>query len=355
LGGRFHFGKNLSVSAAINAEQRGFSDGVSSHRTRNFYPYFNASYSNRIGKFSYLIQAGDFWDFKLYEGLTFSNLETQSWIFKLKYGKFYVKHAGVGDLLIGIGLGIDDLYDYSAGFEEVHLSQDSSLTMDIRVGRSNNRGSIGGAFCNASTRLYHKEKGTLYAQVSIQDDSDAAFLVGVERDFAISERLSISGKAEFRRYGFGFNTGYENDVYYRDPQEPASFVNSTHTVFVPLDYYERNFNQWALYTEYQGLDINSVSIIAKVKYKLTNSLSAALSMDALWLDDPFQTTLYPFYRIGLVAEPWPQTEVSLEIVNKVLNLDKNYPTFYATTSPYLLMRLYKPLKFRRENDSKHRQ
>lgn len=39
FGAQFKFGENLRVTASINAEQRGFSDGVFSRQTRNFYPY----------------------------------------------------------------------------------------------------------------------------------------------------------------------------------------------------------------------------------------------------------------------------------------------------------------------------
>ena len=64
LGTKFQFKNALFVTAAINAEQRGFSDGVFSKNTRNFYPYFNAIYKKEFGDFSFLFQ-GALTNFKL--------------------------------------------------------------------------------------------------------------------------------------------------------------------------------------------------------------------------------------------------------------------------------------------------
>lgn len=353
FGAKFKIGKNLRITSSINAEQRGFSDGVFSNRTRNFYPYFNAIFSNKKGKFSYLIQVGDFWNFKLYEGLTFSNLETQSWVLKLKYGNFFLKHIGVGDLLIGIGLGIDDLYDYSSGFENIYLNQDSTINLDLKFGYSLNRGSFGRGFWNFSTNIDYNNNYSFYSQLSINSSSNTAFLIGVNTKVNLWDRVAIKSSIEFRYYSSEFNLGYRNTVFYRNPQERASFINSTNNVFIPLDYYERNFNQWAVFTEYQNLNINGLNLQSNIKYNFTNKVFCNLAIDFNWLNTEEENILYSFYKFGVGASPIKSTEISLEITNKVLNLDKDFPSFYSSNTPYLILRLYKPLKFIRENDRQH--
>lgn len=60
------------------------------------------------------------------------------------------------------------------------------------------------------------------------------------------DRIAIKSSIEYRNYSSEFNLGYSNTVFYRNPEKNASFTNSTNNVFIPLDYYERNFSQWAV-------------------------------------------------------------------------------------------------------------
>ena len=353
LGGQFVYDSSLYVTAAVNMEQRGFSDGRFSLNTMNLYPYLNARYAKSRGKFSYLLQAGDFWDMKLYEGLTFYNLQTQSWVFKLKYGPFYLKHVGVGDLVRGIGLGIDDLYDYSFGAEELPLSSGSVL-LDARVGYSNNRGSLSGGFWNYSSRVKYRKLFELFVQYSSQNSGDA-FLVGADLNeqnfFGLNYKVSV----DYRSYSSGFNLGYINTVYYRDPNEGAGFTNSTSDVFFPLEFYERPFGQWALFTAYQGRDVQSFSLRGALSYQLWMNTYIRTRLDFNWIIVAEETVLYPFYSIGFGYQSEDDIEIMLEFTNRVMNLDKNYPTLYASDSPYFMIRAYKPLKYLDENDKYHRE
>jgi len=354
FGGQFMISEKLKITGSINAEQRGFSDGVFSNQTRNFYPYFNATYSNKKGKFSYLIQIGDFWDLRLYEGLTFNNLETQSWVFKLKYGNFFVKHVGIADLLIGIGLGIDDLYDYSSGVEKLPLNQDGTILLDFKAGHSNNRRSLGRGFWNFSTKINYLNNYSFYSQLSINNSANTAFLVGVNSELNLWDRVTIKSSIEYRNYSSGFNLGYKNTVFYRNPQEPASFTNSSNNVFIPLDYYERDFNQWAVFTEYQNLNINGLNLQSNIKYHFTETTFCNLVLDFNWLSTEEENILYPFFKFGFGVTPIKSTEFSLEITNRVLNLDKDFPSFYSSNIAYFILRLHKPFKFTKENDRQHR-
>ena len=165
---------------------------------------------------------------RLYEGLTFYNLETQSWILKAKYKKFYFKHVGVGDLLIGIGLRIDDLYDYSMGFEKVLLDREGTRWLDLRAGYSNNRGSVVESnFVNLSAAMTTIKGLKSYAQLSRRQSGASAFLIGMEKQFA-TQTKKIEGhiRIAYRNYSRGFNSSFSNTVYYRDPQESSAFTNN---------------------------------------------------------------------------------------------------------------------------------
>lgn len=104
---------------------------------------------------------------------------------KIKVWQFFIKHIGIGDLLIGIGLGIDDLYDYSGGLEDLSLNQDSTIFLDFKLGYSSNRRSLGGGFWNFSTKLNYNNNHSFYSQVSLNNTGNAAFLVGVNTELSL--------------------------------------------------------------------------------------------------------------------------------------------------------------------------
>ncbi|MEO1626826.1 MAG: hypothetical protein AAFV25_16860, partial [Bacteroidota bacterium] len=276
-----------------------------------------------------------------------------SWVVKLQYDKFYVKHMGVGDLLIGIGLGIDDLYDYSTGFESLHLNDAKSVAMDIRFGYSNNRNSRNGGFYNLSTKVTVAEKSEFYAQTSFRRQGNAAFLIGVKDSREIGSKFRIDLLAELRSYSADFNLGYANIVYYRDPEEPSSYTNNRNRVFIPLDFFERPFSQWAVFTEYQGEDVLGLVARVDASYTLFRQSSIDVGLDINYISSDQENFTYFFYDIGYVVRPYKDLEISLSMTNRVLNLDKNYPSLYLTSSPYFLVRMYKPLRFVRENDARH--
>ena len=359
LGTKVQLAKGFNVTAAFIAEQRGFSDGRFSTNTINLFPYLNASYSRTFGKFSYLFQVGDFYNPTLYEGLTFYNIQTtQSWIFKLKYDKFYIKQFGVADLIKNLGLGIDDIYDYSIGIENIDLSSSSLLVLDIRFGYSNNRKFFENPkFWNLSLNLDYNERWIFYTQFSTRnvERSGDAFLIGAKLSKQSLARLEVETKVEYRTYGAGFNEGFINNVYYRDPNGGASFQNSTHDVFAPLITYERPFSQWAVFAEYQRQNVSGIIIQGSMAYKLIKGVYLKGAVDLNWIVlQRAGSFVYPFYAIGIGGKPSKDIEIFLEYNNRVINLDKHYPTIYAAAKPYFLIRAFKPLKFKSENDNLHR-
>ena len=360
-GARVLLAEGLEATVMLTAEQRGFSDGRFSKNTINVFPYFNIIYHRRFGDFSYSLQAGDFYNSKLYEGLTYYNIQvSQSWIFKLKYKNFYLKQFGMADLIQNIGLGIGDLYDYSLGAENVFLNRKDSLQLDAHFGYSDNTGSIAlnSGFFNYAINLSFRDRVFLYSQLATRNVSgkNTAFLLGFSAHRKKNTPHDWSIQVEYRNYGAAFNEGFINNVYYRDPNEPAFFTNSTHNVFFPLITYERPFSQWAVFTEYQNRTVSGFTIQGKWHYRLFGKTYAKFEHDLNWISaEGSPSFLYPFYTLGLGAKPKPEIELFFEITNRVLNLDKHYPTIYAATDTYLLVHVFKPIRFRKENDRRHRQ
>ena len=350
--------KGLQATVMITAEQRGFSDGRFSKNTINIFPYFNIIYQRRFGNFSYSLQAGDFYNSKLYEGLTYYNIQTsQSWIFKVKYKNFYIKQYGVADLTRNIGLGIDDLYDYSLGLEGLTFSQQDSLQLNVRLGYSDNTGAFNPQVLNYAANLTYRNRLVGYAQLSTRNitGSNSAFLLGISIENKKASRLEMQAQVEFRKYGAAFNQGFINNVYYRNPNESASFTNSIDNVFFPLITFERPFSQWAVFTEYQNRNVSGFALQGKWHYRLFGKTYVKFEHDLNWIFTENQPSfLYPFYAFGIGAKPKSEIELFFELTNKVLNLDKHYPTLYSATSSYFLIHVFKPIKFRKQNDQQHR-
>lgn len=353
LGGNFVYDSSLYLTAAANFEQRGFSDGQFSKQTRNFFPYFNARYVLNKNKLKLLMQIGDINELRLYEGLTFYNLPAQSWLFKLKHNNFYFKHVGIADLIRNIGLGIDDVYDYSVGFDEVSLNKTGKLLIDASVGYSNNRGGNDKDFYNVSSRVYHPDHWSAYTQFSSRKKGKA-LLVGVQHEKQWGNKLSLNTRLEYRQFNAAFNQGYTNTVYYRNPNIGAVFQNSTNNVFFPLDYYERSFNQWAVFTEYQGIGVSGINFKADAYLRLFAKTYLKLILDYNYIRTDKENFSYPFYNIGLGNRLKGNIDIFIEFTNKTLNLDKNYPSFYVAKKPYLFIHAFKPFKFMKANDEFHR-
>jgi hypothetical protein len=356
VGGRFRLADSLFLSAALNAEQRGWSAGRFNDRTINVFPYFNINYRKRFGRFRFSTQAGDLNSLRLYEGLTFYNLMTQSWVFKFSYGPFYLKHLGVADLIRDIGLGIDDVYDYSFGVEEWRFVPDSEIALTLRAGYSNNRRAREGAFWNYSAAVGRPESWRAYTQFTRRRNSpgSGAFLLGFHLPRLTYGRLSLGGRVEYRRYGNGFNAGFINAVFYRQPDEPATFDNSTGPAFFPLNVYERPFSQWAVFTEYGGRELSNFGLQLNSSLRLFGRCFARLRLDWTTISTGGEDISYPFYSTGLGFRPTNDFDIFLEVSNRVLNLDKSYPTLYLARQSYFTLRIYKPLSLWAEDSGFHR-
>ncbi len=358
VGARVHVAKGLDATVMLTAEQRGFSDGRFSQNTINIFPYFNLRYHKELGRFSYALQVGDFYDIKLYEGLTYYNLQTsQAWSLKLKYENFYIKHFGIGDLTRNIGLGIDDLYDFSFGLEDVFIKREDSVRLNVRVGLSDNTWVANSGLVNYSANLSYRDRLNGYAQLSTRNTTgnNRAFLIGASFKNRETSRFLLELNMEYRRYGAAFNRNFINNVYYRNPNEPAGFTNSTHTVFFPLITFERPFSQWAVFTEYQDRDVSGFTFRGRWHYRMFSKTYLKFEHDLNWITAEGEGSfLYPFYTLGVGAKPSQEIELFFEITNRVLNLDKHYPTLYAAQNSYFLVHVFKPIRFRNENDQLHR-
>ena len=339
----------LTLYCELMAEHRGASYGVYAMKDIAIVPKFSAaidtSFTIKSERFRAGAGAGTYDDYRLYEGLAIYNIDVQGDQFYLKWKNLKLAYSQIGDLEYGIGLNIGDQYDYIVSLEEIalykHLKLDASaghfiygLSGDADKGLQANG-------TNFSAALHWKETIRLYSQVGIRNVDDAAYggidrcadLVGCTFRGGLN-KLDVNMTGEYRYYGRYFNQGFRysgNCFLYRGSELNGKCLawNTVGRYLYPLDVYYRPFSQWAVYTDYQGRDVQTFIYRADASYKLPAECSLFCNLDLNYLDvsneDPF---LYPFYNAGVGWSPAAGTTIALSRTNRAMNLDKHYPTLY---------------------------
>jgi hypothetical protein len=286
---------------------------------------------------------------KVYEGLTINNLYQQGHSFKLDWNKFSLNYFQLTDLRQGIGLNIDDSYDYIFGFEK---NSAKNRKTKIQLGYSNypkyvsvkneNREIV-----NFSIKISTLKKFSYYLQISYRPFNNNLFnfeqlfatLFGIQYTLNIKNFHGIFS-IEGRYYGSGFNDDFRNiNVSYRK----TIINNSVGEFFYPLLLTERPFGQWNVYTEYQNQDISSIIFQFNLKYNFYEKIRLNIITDINYISssngDKF---IYPFYNVGI---EWFENSNSIKIgiSNQGMNLDLYYPTYYLFENPKLMITLKRSL------------
>jgi hypothetical protein len=350
--------KNITLWASLITEHRGFSYGVNNVSSILLFPQVRFEYHKKIAflndSLKIFISEGNQLFNSLYEGLTINNLYQQGHDVNIGWRKFNLRYFQLADLRQGIGLNIDDSYDYIASLEGINFSKRNKL--DIRLGYSFypeflSVKSINRNIYNVSFGLYNSKSFRFYAQTSLRPNDDSIFnnieklasLVGVKFKI-IKKKIQVDAAIEGRFYGAGFNSNFKNtNVNYRK----STINNSVGEYFYPLLQLDRPFSQWAAYSEYQSTNTyqNIGSILCQINsfYTFNNNFTINANLDFNYMipekDDPF---LYPFYNIGF---GWKEDLncILIGITNKGMNLDLHYPTYYLFSEPTFSITLKRTL------------
>jgi hypothetical protein len=342
----------LRLFCKLIMEHRGTSYGTYAMRDIAVVPTFLVSVdtSFAIGgeTFHAGVEGGNFDDHKLYEGLTIYNMDVQGYNLHLKWRNLKLSLDHISDLGVGIGLDIDDQADYTVSLEEVplggRLKLDASAGYFEYIGSGDDANGLRGNGMNVSAALRWNDRVRLYAQVGIRGVDDpslggvkrCADLVGLSYRDELNEKLDLNLTGEYRYYGRYFNEGqtYDGTCFLYRGYEGYSGCSSWNTVgaqLYPLHVFFRPFSQWAVYTDYEGRDVQSFIFRADAAYKLPGNCSLICNLDFNYMDvsneDPF---LYPFYNLGFGWSPAHGTTIAVSHTNRAMNLDKHYPTLYLT-------------------------
>lgn len=292
------------------------------------------------------LEAGNFDDHKLYEGLTIYNIDVQGYHLYLEWKKLKLELKHIGDMKCAIGLNINDQRDYVVSLNELALFE--RLKIDASAGYfdyckgGDYESGLPGNGMNVTVGLRWRETTRMYSQVAIRNINDSshggikrcASLIGCE----VRGRLKMFDfdlTTEYRYYGRYFNQDLEyggNCFLYRGNDGYGGGCSSWNTVgsyLYPLNMFYRPFSQWAVYTDYQGRDVQSFIFRADASYELPGNCEMICNLDFNYMDVSNEDSfLYPFYDVGFGWAPVAGTSIALRHTNRAMNLDRHYPTLY---------------------------
>ncbi|HVK39019.1 MAG TPA: hypothetical protein VNA88_10835 [Candidatus Kapabacteria bacterium] len=330
-----------SVDGEIVAEHRGVSYGVYAVDEMIVFPRvllsFDTTFTIAGEPLRAIAQAGHFSDVRWGEGLTFYNMDGQGSNIELGWRWVRIWRRQIGDALYGIGLGIGDVMDLGVGLLDVPIVD--GLEADVRLSHVDYFAS-GGNGTSGSLALQYASLARLYLQYELRDQVQftepsadrSAVVIGLAGAHELGD-FAFDGRAEWRRYGAGFNDGRIN----RDVKLRGN--GSTIGEFLyPLDFYERPLSQWAVFTEFQEQDVEAMTLQIDAYYRLPYSLIiiGEIDLNAVSTSGGVSTSI-DLFNIGFGWEPSPGTRLTLTSTNRAMNLDRHYPTVSAYRDPVLLM------------------
>lgn len=355
VGGTFSM-SGFSLNARLLAEHSGQSYGIYNKNAIKVYHKYLASLDTGFSLFGHDIRfgisVGNYDDLRLQQGLTMYNVDAQGSRWHVSVDKLVFTFQKIGDLYNWIGLNIDDGNYWSLKFNEFEVVKDVFITPEYcffatnRVLPSNITGDVdqlNDAANTYSIKVKHAVGLSGYVEYGqrLQENDHytnselSAFLGGVSYSIK-NEYFSLRSRGEYRRYGKAFNLGYYDQPFvYGDSSftRPSRYYPGSQ-FFYPIQLYERPFSQWAVYSEYQGMDVEAMTLYADLNVPIWEGIFVKGLLDwnriSAGSEEPF---IYPFYEVGVGWQPFEGVYGIYSFTNRTMNLSKPYPTLYLLKEP----------------------
>jgi hypothetical protein len=361
----------FSLHAQLIAEHRGQSYGVYTLQAIDVYPKLLAgidtSFSILGHRLGLAVSGGNYDDIRLQEGLTMYNLDIQGSRWSISFDKLSFTYQKLADLQYWIDLNQNDGNNYSIKLDSAPLPLNFAITAEFSnsdptgvipyyssaVGRD--IADIENVSNSFSLRLMHTSGVAAYGEYGVRNLGGAdnnAYLMGASYSLA-TNRISLNTHAEYRYYGALFNLGfYEPSQNYFDSSTNTYYSNSMsryklgNSYLYPLELYDRPFSQWAVFTDYQGLNVSGLTFYADLKVPIYSGLFFKGLLDWNKITAQGQAPfIYPFYVWGFGWQPFAGVSFLYSFTNRTMNLDRAYPTLYLYKSPTSEMRMMWDLHF----------
>jgi len=344
-------------------EHRGASYGVLNTKNIIVFPRIYATASDTLHIFNQSfpvnIQIGNLVDTFLQDRLLFYNTYKHGLEIDVSKKKIGLRLSYYPDQHNGIGLNVKE-YAAIAPYAQLTPRLRSSIGL-LFMERATAEELNESPFLLRHTTILKLNKYSFYLQGSMRLTSNKyvhnrailksngldkfAFVLGTKFKFK-RKKLSATSAINIRFYGKVFNIGHRNpDIAYRDTTQNTLYANTVGENLYPLDYYYSNFDQWAVHTEYQNMNVFNINLTSKIKYELTrlHSLQLDLDITSIYAENQPAFT-YAFYELGFAYHLNKKIDATIFVTNKGMNLDVHYPTFYSYKNPYVGIKVIKRLE-----------
>ncbi len=355
------FKNKYSLLLDLMVEDRGISYGANDINKFVVYPIYQFEINEKFRFFSdslkVSIKAGSFVNNRLNEGLKIYNIDTQGSDILLDWKNIFFRFHVVGDLSHGVGLALGELTDYSIGYN-LRVTDKKWIKLGVNYNVNeyswnyyNNKYDFFNNDpynCYGLNGEYHTSKNTeYYFQYEVRNSKNSNYLeksgLVLGTKFGIQKsKFTAKINSEFRYYGWLYNFRHKQDsVFYRQKDGNTVINNRPNTIgnyLYPLKNFENPYSQWAVYTDYQYQNIAGIELRADINWEFTKHWNAKVNFESCTLLKEFKTfesnvfTNY-FYTFGIVYQPLKDIAISLNLSNKMMNLDRYYQTFYMAKQP----------------------
>jgi hypothetical protein len=353
----------VSINGRVLLEHRGMSFGVFNTDNSIVFPQLTISIDSSFTvsgeKFHFGLSSGNHNNLTLSEGLTIYNIDVQGNRLYLNWKNLILRYSTIGDMSASYDLNIGDVFYYSLACREINLFGGFGLnlqaglyeylqgyyTEDLETNREINFSTEikrGNSLSIHSEAGFRRHNGSYFSRID-----QGGNLIGIRYKMEKS-RYRVNITAERRYYGRYFNQGFRSDkqsFIFRDNTRTMDY-NTIGSHLYPIYLYLRPFSQWAVYTEYQGKDVNSYILRARGRYTLPYGFFISAFVDFNYLEVSNEDSfLYPFYDAGIGWNPIDDTHCSVTLTNRAMNLDERYPTLYEMESPVLQLSCFYRIEF----------
>lgn len=344
----------FNISADIIGEHRGLSYGVFDKNNFIVYPRillgFDSNFTIFNQKFYAGVSVGHYVNKKIMEGLQIYNMDWVGNEFYLKWKNLKITYNTIGDLMYWIGLNIGDGNILSLKYEDLEIMKGYYINIAYCLFSEDQQYLAPGFYVNSLSENYSisvkHDNFRLYSEFGIRNTIPyqpdefrykTGLLVGFEYNYN-HENIKLKLNSEYRYYGYQFNLGF------RDTAINSYTTGTFGTIgrnYYPIYLYDRsNFSQWAVFTDYQSRNIEGYSLNADIDWYFYDKfiLFGEFDINAINAFDE-KIFVYPFYRSGIGFQPVDGANIKLSLTNRMINLDKHYPTLYLMNNPAVMISL----------------
>ena len=335
------FRRKYQLHGNLYFEHRGASYGANDQENTVWFPeiFFIIQDTFQVfnRKFGIDFKLGNQSQHQVENGLKIYNLDDQGLDFKISHKNFFIRYNQIGDLSFGIGLDLEEYMHYAIGYEnkdfKISISRAWNSMIYWRQGvQSYQEWNLSGNYFLNKNYEFYFQVGTRYFQgYDIQENS--AFVIGAKCTFIKNKKITWFAHPKIRYYSANYNYGhYYPRVIYRKSNGNV-YSNTVGRYLYPLRNYYYDFDQWAVFTEYQNQDVLGLGLKTNFKIKIYTNFQIESELETLSIRRRGGFYTNYFYGVDISYVPVKGLNIGLRVTNKTYNLDVHFPTFYMMKYP----------------------